>query len=984
MKRILIISILSLALGSSQALYKGKGDVRLSPRLLNYQGFLTDTLGNPINDTLDFLFRIYSAQSGGTAIWTEIQLDMIITKGIFSAALGSVASLPDSVFTKGVNRWLELRIGGQTMSPRTQITAAGYAFTATYSDTAEYARSAPTVDSCRISANSHKLQGKDTTALDLRYINEGQVAGGVLGGTYPNPSLVDNAVTTPKILDSAVTMGKINRAGAVAGQVIKWNGSAWQPDNDASLPDNDWTISGNNQYSAVSGNVGIGTSNPLVKLDVNGSICGGLNDTVKAVYGGVFSGYHNLAGNAADDTASVIAGGYNNVVTGKYAVIGGGLNNNANNNFSTIAGGDSNIITDQYGTIAGGYRNDAGYMATVGGGNGNNASGSGAFIGGGAGNTSNGARATVAGGESNLANTSQATIGGGINNQIFGTAATIAGGSFGVASGGFSSLGGGRQNSVMYDYACVAGGWGDTVAGYCGGVFSGYSNLAGDATDDTASVVAGGYNNTITSKYAVIGGGLNNTVTYRYATVVGGYADTATGQYSFIGGGQSNLATLDNAVVAGGYNNTASGGTSVICGGMNNVSSNATSFVGGGSENIASESRSVVSGGWANTASGWCSTVGGGYNNAALDYASVVAGGREDTARAAYGAVFSGRYNHGGDEFSDTAAVVCGGWNNSALGQFSFVGGGYVDSASGRLSTVAGGWNNTASNECAVCVGGYFNTTSGQEASLVGGWRNVASGTYSFIGGGGDNTASGYGSAISGGNSHSASAFYAAVGGGFGDSVKANYGFAANDYSKVLAGHDNSTAFNGQSTTASGQTRVGVISKVSGTFTIDHPLDPENKILNHYFVESPEMVLIYRGTARIGENGSATVHLPDYFAALNENPQIQLTGVKSNDVWVEEKVKGNEFTIGGKPGIEVYWTVTGARKDPSAEITKIIMPVEQVKEGGLVGRSLDDEFLVSTMAQLERMGQSAGFKFRHLSEQNRYEEMKKQIEGGKE
>jgi hypothetical protein len=97
-------------------------------------------------------------------------------------------------------------------------------------------------------------------------------------------------------------------------------------------------------------------------------------------------------------------------------------------------------------------------------------------------------------------------------------------------------------------------------------------------------------------------------------------------------------------------------------------------------------------------------------------------------------------------------------------------------------------------------------------------------------------------------------------------------------------------------------------------------------------------------------------------------------------VYVVEDFKGDLFTIGGKPGTKVYWTVTADRKDPSAEIIRTITPVEQPKVGGLANRSLDDEFLVTTMAQLERMGQSAGFKFRHALEQKRYEEMKQHLE----
>jgi len=226
---------------------------------------------------------------------------------------------------------------------------------------------------------------------------------------------------------------------------------------------------------------------------------------------------------------------------------------------------------------------------------------------------------------------------------------------------------------------------------------------------------------------------------------------------------------------------------------------------------------------------------------------------------------------------------------------------------------------------------------------------------------------------VGGGYHNFASGSHATVGGGRENAASGPYSFTVGYDSDVPSFYSNSAAFNGQTATASSQTRVGALSKASGTFTIDHPTDPMNKILNHYFVESPEMVLIYRGVAIIDSDGRTEVYLPEYFDALNRNPMIQLTGVKTSDVYVSEKVTGNRFVIGGKPGAEVYWTVTGDRKDQSAEITRILMPVEQLKEGDLAGHSLDDDFLASTMSQLERMGEAEKFKFRTPGGQEKYE-----------
>ena len=365
----------------------------------------------------------------------------------------------------------------------------------------------------------------------------------------------------------------------------------------------------------------------------------------------------------------------------------------------------------------------------------------------------------------------------------------------------------------------------------------------------------------------------------------------------------------------------------------------------------------TIGGGLYNTASGWYATVGGGRDNTVSSSDATVGGGAHNTA-------------------SSYTATVGGGCYNTASYQYATVGGGCDNTADTSYATVSGGRNNTASGTKATVGGGQSNTASGSNATVGGGYHNTASYHYATVGGGYDNTASGKYATVGGGGYNTASGYAATVIGGCADTAAGDYSIAGGYHSVVPSGYYNSVAFNGQTATASSQLRCGTISKTGGSFTIDHPLDPDNKMLNHYFVESPEMVLIYRGVAVIGANGRATVHLPEYFDALNRNPMIQLTGVGTSDVYVVEEVHNNRFVIGGKPGTKVYWMVTGERKDQSAEIIRAMMPVEQQKTGALVGRSLDDEFLATTMKQLEEMGISYKFHFRTAAGRRRYELMK--------
>ncbi|HSP16789.1 MAG TPA: hypothetical protein VLV78_18730 [Thermoanaerobaculia bacterium] len=152
-------------------------------------------------------------------------------------------------------------------------------------------------------------------------------------------------------------------------------------------------------------------------------------------------------------------------------------------------------------------------------------------------------------------------------------------------------------------------------------------------------------------------------------------------------------------------------------------------------------------------------------------------------------------------------------------------------------------------------------------------------------------------------------------------------------------------------------TVVGTLSKGGGSFKIDHPLDPQNKYLSHSFVESPDMKNIYDGVVRLDANGEATVDLPDWFEALNEDFRYQLTaiGKPSPGIYVAEEVHDHQFRIsGGSAGAKVSWQVTGIRHDAFANAHRIV--VEEEKSGVERGTLL---YPREDQMNAERMGQSA-------------------------
>jgi len=411
MKRIIFVSILILAAGISQNFSINKNEqVRLAPRMLNYQGYLADTLGNPItNPSVSMTFAIYDAVSAGNQKWTETQGSVNVNKGIFSVLLGGVTPIPDSVFTTSTNRWFELTIAGQILTPRTGIVAAPYAYTATYADTAFYVHNGAGDNNWIFLISD----GADTTLQ----------TGGPWGLARAGNVLFGNADSTHVNFGIACTTGYV-----------------------------DW----NDKYCTIGG----GYLNSI--KGSAGTIAGGEQNSATDWYATVGGGYTNIAGSRS----ATVAGGESNTASSGSTTVGGGYGNTAISDYATVGGGTENNASGQAATVSGGYGNVAyGSYAIVGGGAQNEAGGSAATISGGSNNTTGNAYATVSGGFYNTAFNLGATIAGGRQNTINGDDCAIGGGCQNMASNYYSYIGGGLNNYANGIGAVIAGGETDSILG---------------------------------------------------------------------------------------------------------------------------------------------------------------------------------------------------------------------------------------------------------------------------------------------------------------------------------------------------------------------------------------------------------------------------------------------------------------------------------------------------------------------------------------
>jgi hypothetical protein len=107
------------------------------PRLMNYQGVLTDAEGVAVDGYHDLTFRIYgSGDVSGEVLWEEVHGSVEVRNGVFSVVLGGLVPMPEGLFSGG-ERWLSVSVGSDPeLLPRTRITPVPWAIRAGVADVA--------------------------------------------------------------------------------------------------------------------------------------------------------------------------------------------------------------------------------------------------------------------------------------------------------------------------------------------------------------------------------------------------------------------------------------------------------------------------------------------------------------------------------------------------------------------------------------------------------------------------------------------------------------------------------------------------------------------------------------------------------------------------------------------------------------------------------------------------------------------------------
>ena len=303
------------------------------PQMINYQGVLTRSDGEPLDTTISMTFGLYEDSTTLSDLWTETQDSVEVEDGILSVLLGSVNPIPATVFD-GSLRYLGIQVGtDDEMSPRRALVSVGNAFHSEFADLAEYAVNPDSDWVVRGDTVYHIGSvgiGMEDPAEKLDVEGNIHASGSIFSGNSigietgdafgPDRLVTDGPVI---YVDQEFPWGPNTFTGDIKVGIgdddpdafLEVSANAGVPPGRALLMlSSDDATDGDLVVVKDDGDVGIGTPNPSQKLDVDGKIEVG-DDATAATAGAIrwsgtnFEGYDGSLWNALD-VQSTTGGGW--------------------------------------------------------------------------------------------------------------------------------------------------------------------------------------------------------------------------------------------------------------------------------------------------------------------------------------------------------------------------------------------------------------------------------------------------------------------------------------------------------------------------------------------------------------------------------------------------------------------------------------------------------------------------------------------------
>lgn len=215
------------------------------PKLISYQGRLTDTSGNPLGGSgtvYCFRYSIYDAVSSGNKVWpsgTPTTATTTVRDGVFSDQVGRSDSLTGFDFFATSTLYLNVEANTatstcsgswETLSPRQQITAAGFALTSddVYGD----ALRTPTSTKVQVGTGAGVSSGQTLLSLDVKNAADSLGAacsdnGSIWYNSANTRALICEAGTIQTLSNSSTTISGIgtNATAAIAGGNVVFSNS---------------------------------------------------------------------------------------------------------------------------------------------------------------------------------------------------------------------------------------------------------------------------------------------------------------------------------------------------------------------------------------------------------------------------------------------------------------------------------------------------------------------------------------------------------------------------------------------------------------------------------------------------------------------------------------------------------------------------------------------------------------------------------------